>query len=155
MTSNAAANKALVKRYTDHGFKEVLSGNVDAIHEYLHDHYVRHTGTHEDRGAKDLDATKRGLANTAGAFSGARHRIDHIVAEGDFVAVHWHLQAKHTGRHRHRHADGHVEATGEDAHISGMSIYRIEDGKIAESWGYDNHLDFMITSEALKVDRSG
>jgi predicted SnoaL-like aldol condensation-catalyzing enzyme len=154
MPSITEANRALVKRYTEHGFAEVLKGNVDAVDEFFHDHYVRHTGTHESSQPGDLATIKKGLANTAGAFSGARHRIDHVIADGDLVAVHWHLEAKHTGRHRHRHADGHVEGTGADAKVSGISIYRVLDGKIAESWSYDNHLDFMINSKALAVGRA-
>jgi predicted SnoaL-like aldol condensation-catalyzing enzyme len=155
MASTTEANRALVERYTEHGFKEVLKGNVDAVHEYLHDHYVRHTGNKHDRGAKDLQSVKAGLANIAGAFSDARHRVDHIVADGDLVMVHWHLEGKHTGRHRHHHADGHVEATGENALVSGISLYRVQDGKIAESWSYDNHTDFLIGSGALEVGKKG
>src|SRR5207248_41645 len=85
MPSTSESNKELVKRYTKHGFAEVLKGNVDAVHEYLHDHYVRHTGTQHDRGATTLDSVKEGLANAASAFSDARHRVDHVVADGDFV----------------------------------------------------------------------
>jgi predicted ester cyclase len=155
MASTTEASKALVKRYTEHGFAEVLKGNVDAVHEYLHDHYVRHTGSKHDHEAKDLEAIKHGMANLAASFSGARHRVDAVIADGDTVAVRWHLEAKHTGRHRHRHADDHIEPTGEDAQVSGISIYRVQDGKIAESWAFDNHLDFLIGAKALTVSRPG
>ena len=153
MVSNTAASKAVVERYVRHGMAEVMKGNADAIHEYLHDHYIRHTGSQHDSEAKDLKGVKAGIANLTGAMSGMSHRIDHVVADGDMVAVHWHIQGKHTGRHRHRHLDEHLEPTGEDAAWSGMSLYRVEDGKIAESWTYDSHIDYLIQASALTVSR--
>jgi predicted ester cyclase len=151
--STTTENKAFIKRYAEHGIVEVMKGNPDAIHEYMHDHYVRHTGTHQEHGATNLDGFKADVKDVMDGFPDMRFEVGSLVAEGDLVAAHWTLRGKHTGRHRHRHTDGHIEGTGADAHIAGITIYRLQDGKIAESWGYDNHLDFLIGAGALTISR--
>jgi predicted ester cyclase len=48
------------------------------------------------------------------------------VAEGDRVVVEWMARATHTGAFRS------IPATGKPLSYAGMSIYGVEDGKIAE-----------------------
>jgi predicted ester cyclase len=151
MASTAEANKALIKRYAEHGIPRLMKGDREAMHEFMHEHYVLHTPPHHDDDATDRAGATEGMAQASAALAGASFKIDTMIAEGDLVVAHWHLQGKHTGRHQHRHVDGHVEGSGADASIRGLSLYRIEDGKIAEQWRYDNHLDFFISSSAIKV----
>jgi predicted ester cyclase len=54
-------------------------------------------------------------------FPDAAYRIDDMVAEDDRVVTRWTV----SGTHRH---------TRKKVELSGMSMVRIEDGKIAESW---------------------
>jgi steroid delta-isomerase-like uncharacterized protein len=55
--------------------------------------------------------------------------MDQVVAEGDLVAVRWTAGGTNTGV-------GHgLPATGKKAEISGITIFRVKDGKLAEEWG--------------------
>jgi steroid delta-isomerase-like uncharacterized protein len=57
----------------------------------------------------------------------ARH-VEDMVAEGDKLAVRWTVQ----GTHR-RELLG-IPSTGKHVRFSGISIYRLAEGKIAEQW---------------------
>ena len=151
MTTNTEQNKALVKRYSEHGIPQALQGNVDALHEYLADNFVQHTEAHHESGKQDRDGMKATMSEAVKAIPDLRFTVERLVAEGDYVVSHWTIQGTHTGRHKHRHADEHLEGTGAEADIRGMSLYRIQDGKIAEQWTYDTHLDFLIAAGAIKV----
>jgi steroid delta-isomerase-like uncharacterized protein len=56
-----------------------------------------------------------------------REALDHVAA-GDKIAVRWRV----TGTHRGTFAG--LPATGRPIDVSGITIYRLENGKIAEEW---------------------
>jgi len=61
-------------------------------------------------------------------FPGYNLLADEVIAAGDRVAVRFHT------RQRHVHDFMGVPATGLEVTITGIVIYRVEDGKIAEHW---------------------
>ena len=63
-------------------------------------------------------------------------------AEGDTVVT------RHVGRGTHEGAFMDLEATGNEFEIDGIDIFRVEDGKIAESW---ISLDMMGMMQQLGV----
>jgi steroid delta-isomerase-like uncharacterized protein len=66
------------------------------------------------------------------AFPDLHQTTDAIFAEGDKVVVRW------TGRGTHRGDLMGIPASGNSVKFSGVTIYRIADGRIAESWwAYD------------------
>jgi steroid delta-isomerase-like uncharacterized protein len=66
-------------------------------------------------------------ARLTAAFSNPRFDIHDMIAEGDKVAVRWTFHGKHTGPF------GPMAATGKDIAMSGITIYVMRDGKIAEA----------------------
>jgi predicted ester cyclase len=67
------------------------------------------------------------LAFEAG-FPGYELLIDDIIAEGDKVVVRVHSWQRHDG------AFMGFPPTGKEFSITGIIIYRVEDGRIAEHW---------------------
>lgn len=86
-----------------------------------------------------------------GSFSDLRYEVDDLVAEGDRVASRWRFVGTHDGERGPGWLQG-FEPTGKRVEISGISIARIEDGRIAEWWGQWNYLELL--SELGAVQRS-
>ncbi len=54
----------------------------------------------------------------------------HVIAEGDIAIVHWKAAATHLGEFNG------IQATGKSILYAGVTIYRINNGKITEYWAY-------------------
>ena len=150
--SSLDANKQLVRRFVEHGFMAAMAGDTNAIHEYLADHYVNHTplGTHAD--AHDREGMKHTTQNVAATMPDLQIHVRHILAEDDLVAVHYTAEARHTGHGRHRHSqDQHLAPTGQDFRSSGVGIHRVRDGKIVESWVYNDEVEALARVGALSI----
>lgn len=52
------------------------------------------------------------------------------ICEGDTVVLHWNAKGTHTGDFKGK------KPTGKSVSYSGVTIYRIQDGKIIEYWAY-------------------
>jgi predicted ester cyclase len=63
--------------------------------------------------------------------------MEDLIAEGDKVVACWRCRATHQGEYRG------IPPTGKEADFTGISVYRIEEGKIAESWGVSDQLGLM------------
>src|SRR5829696_8683823 len=63
--------------------------------------------------------------------------IEELIAERDKVVVHWRAQATHQGEYMG------IPPSGNRVNFRGISIYRIEGGQIAESWGLSDDLGLM------------
>jgi predicted ester cyclase len=68
------------------------------------------------------------------AFPNLMIVVEDMVAEGDKVAARCSVRGKHEGHFMGR------EATQSPVEITGMTIVRIDNGKIVEAW---NNFDFM------------
>lgn len=62
------------------------------------------------------------------AFPDTAVEIEHLVAEGDRLAIHRTLRGTHDGEFMG------IEPTGAKVEVDGMAIYRFEDGQILEEW---------------------
>ncbi len=55
-------------------------------------------------------------------------KVAHMVAEGDWVAVHWQASAtRHRQLEKHRQLKG-IEPSGEEQTTSGVTLFRLENG---------------------------
>ena len=147
--STVEANKHLVKRFVEHGYPSAVQGHPDVLHDYVHDDFVNHTGHKHDHEHDGLEGLKAETQQFAKAMVGTdlRTRVDMMIAEGDQVWVHWHAEGKHTGRGKHHHL-GHIEATHDDLAVSGILLYKLRDGKIAEGWRYSNVTEVLLAKRA-------
>ena len=119
-----AANKELVRRLLAASDR----GDLDAIMEFYAADYVEHSPSGVREGAAGREALRHVLAAMLHAFPDTRHTIHDLIAEGDTVVARLSATATHTGA-----LFGHPP-TGKAVALSGITIYRIADGRITERW---------------------
>ena len=116
--------------------KQVVRAFVDAINrqdwkrfeELVAPNFVRHSSTYGQPGIRSRDQLREFMAAEAGTFPDAHETIHFLVAEGDMVAV-------HSGFRGTQHGPlGSFPASGKPLSADFISIYRVEDGRIAEAW---------------------
>jgi steroid delta-isomerase-like uncharacterized protein len=122
------ANCQLVRRFIDEVFN---AGNFDAVDEMLSPDYAHHDPTTQEFGS-GMEGFKRLIGYYRDAFPDLEIALDDQFAAGDRVVDRW------TGRGTHRGELMGIQATGRPVSASGISIHRLEDGRIAETWNnYD------------------
>ncbi len=117
-------NKEIVRRINEEVWNK---GNLELMDELYSADVVRHflPDGSETRG---LDKLRNRMRNHFKAFPDWREKIELIVAEGEFVSIHF----TSTGTNKGSFLSN--APTGKQIHTNDMSIYRIVDGKIAEQW---------------------
>jgi predicted ester cyclase len=114
-------NKALVRRAQ--GVLWNHTGDLDAVAELFA----------PDR----VEDAKQEAAIVRRGFPDLESTIEDLIAERDKVVAHWRAQATHRGEYMG------IPPTGKRVNFTGISIYRMEGGKIAESWGVSDLLGMM------------
>jgi steroid delta-isomerase-like uncharacterized protein len=77
------------------------------------------------------------------AFPDIAATLHEVVAQDDQVAVRYTLEGTHQGLF------AGVPATGKRVTLSGIAIFRLADGRIAEGWGCADFLGFLQQLGAL------
>ena len=114
-------NKALVRREQEELWN--ATGNLDAAQElFVADH---------------VEAARQEAADFREGFPDVVSTIEDLIAEGDKVVARWRARATHQGEYRG------IPPTGKEVEFTGISVYRIEAGKIAESWNEEDELGLM------------
>jgi len=123
-------NKALAKR----AFEELLSGGRFELAEQLYaKDFVNH-GIHRDISLQEDQTALKGWHE---AFPDLSIVPAKLIADGDLVAVYWIARGTNTG------TGNGLPATGKKAEQSGITIWRIVDGKIKEEWSAFDQLSLM------------
>lgn len=123
MSAEEEKNKALVRRF----FEEVWGkGNVAAVDEVMAPNYVEYPIP------SGLPPGPEGVKQTLAAYRRAcpdlKATLDDIFAEGDRVAYRWSARGTHLGEWLG------IPPTRQHFTMSGISIYRIAEGKAVEGW---------------------
>jgi predicted ester cyclase len=84
-----------------------------------------------------VEDAKQEAASVRRGFPDLESTIEDLIAERDKVVAHWRAQATHQGEYMG------IPPTGNRVNFTGISIYRIERGQIAESWGVSDLLGMM------------
>jgi len=155
MAASTQDAKAVVKAYWDHGIKRAIKGEPGALNEYLAPNFVVHTGALNRHGKGEADSHHDMISETVKAIPDLGYKVHRLIAEGDTVVAQWRLYGKHSGHHKHKHHDEHIAPTHDDLEVDGITIYRVENGKIAESWSHDNHIDALVAAGAMQVTPKG
>lgn len=121
---SAEENKAVSRRWFEEVFGE---GKLELADELMAADVTIHepaTPALPDgiEGARQLVSTYRS------AFPDLHFTVEDVLAEGDKVVVRW------TGRGTHNGDLPGIPATGRNSTVTGISIDRFENGKVAESW---------------------
>jgi steroid delta-isomerase-like uncharacterized protein len=122
---SVAENKALVQRRYD----EIENRhNIEAADELMAVDYVHHDPVLPP----EMQHSRKGFKQLAmlmlSAVPDLQTTVHELIAEGDKVAA----RLSHTGTHKGELLG--VAPTGRRVELSGLSIHRIADGKLAEGW---------------------
>jgi steroid delta-isomerase-like uncharacterized protein len=122
-------NIALMKQF----YEAWNSGDIEAINKIASPDYVWHQTSGQN---VSLEQMIELLKSQMVAFPDRNFSVEDILAKGDKIAL------RYTNKGTH---EGDVEgfpATGNKFEITGIEIYRVENGKIVESWEANDSLGF-------------
>ena len=123
-------NKALAKR----AFEEILSKGHFELADQL---YARDFVNHGVRRDATLAEDQAALKGWHQAFSDVVIESKKLIAEDDLVAIYWIARGTNTG------TGNGLPATGKKMELSGITIWRIVEGKIKEEWSAFDQLSMM------------
>ena len=139
------ANKALVR----HWFGEMVDGRTEratllaALEETFAPEFIDHDGPDPRNGRAAL---QRALPALLAACPDAHFTIEHLIGEGDVVAVRLRGEARHSGE-----ALG-IAPTGKRINWAENELFRFENGRIVESWG-EGTLDAALAEIGLAMKK--
>ena len=119
-------NTGIVLRFLDELY---VKGNMDAAYEIVSDDHVLHVPAGKTH-RTGREGTQRRAAMFRDAFPDLEFTFNETTAQGDLVALQWTFSGTHNGPFLG------AAPTGKRVAIEGLSMSRIKDGKIVESWGY-------------------
>ena len=133
------ANKALVRRWID----AYNTHNLDAFDEFIAPDYVDHTNN------VDREGLRRLFIMGFTGFPDWHETIEDIIVEGDRV---W-IRLSYTGTHAGEFMG--VTPTGKTVTMTGVDIYRIENGKLAEYWHVSDQMNFNMQLDLIEFTEQG
>ena len=120
-------NKALALR----SWEIVNRRDLDAVQEFYAPDLVWHEPDQDIHGSEEA---KRFLATYFRAFPDLTHAVEDVIAEGEKDVTRYTLSGTHRGE-----TEEFGPPTGKRIELEGITIHRIEDGRIVEEWErYDN-----------------
>jgi len=123
--AQSASEREKNKTATRTFFEEVLSkGKLEKYSESHAADFVAHSAERDYTLAEDLAMAREERA----ALPDMQFAINHMVAEGDLVVVHWTVWGTNT------QPGMGLPATGKPVKTSGMTLFRFRAGKISDEW---------------------
>jgi steroid delta-isomerase-like uncharacterized protein len=119
---SADTNKEIVRRLG----VEPWEGNLGVIDELVAPNYVGHDPAMPDQ--QGPEGIKEFITGYLAAFPDGRITIDDQFASGDLVATRWMGRGTQTGELMG------IPPTGKQVTITGITISRVEKGKVVEEW---------------------
>jgi len=117
-------NKTVIRR----SFEELWNkGNLSVADELFAPNYTHHDPATPDVGRGPESEKKRATLYRT-AFPDLKLTIEDIIAEGETVMARWSCRGTHKGDLRG------IAPTGKQFTISGVSVARLANGKMAEGW---------------------
>jgi steroid delta-isomerase-like uncharacterized protein len=117
-------NKAIVRRLVEELWNK---GNLSVADELFAPNYEHHDASTLDFGRGPESEKKRATLYRT-AFPDVRLMIEDIIAEGEIVMTRWSCRGTHKGD-----LSG-IAPTGKQITITGVTIARLANGKLAEGW---------------------
>jgi steroid delta-isomerase-like uncharacterized protein len=133
VTDALEANKALVRRLYDEGFNQ---GNLELVDELVAPDVVTHDPIILDA-PTGPDSIRGGIEMIRKAFPDFHVEVLDQLAEGDRVASLLLMSGTNTGDYR-RGGATHKKGT-----MRAFFLWRIADGRLAESWGMADRFQFL------------
>lgn len=120
----SAETKAVARRFLEEVFN---GGKLELVDELIDPGFVNHDAAQPEPQV-GIEAAKANVAGYREAFPDLYLAIEAQVAEGELVTTRW------TGRGTHGGELLGIAPTGKQATVTGITIDRIVDGRIVESW---------------------
>ena len=118
-------NKALTRR----SWEIVAKGSLESIEDALKEVYADTIVMHEpDEDVRGIEGLTQFVSMIRSALPNLRVTVEDDVAEGEKVVSRWRAQGTHQGELMG------IAPTGNEVAITGLTIHRIEEGKIVEEW---------------------
>lgn len=133
MSTTEARIKELVRQFNEEVWD---NGNLDVIEEYVAAKYVGHNPTAPEP-TKGPDGAREFVRAARAAFPALDVTTEDLIAEGNRVC----RRTRFTGTHEGEFMG--IAPTGNTVDVPGVLIYRIEDGRIVESWGQNDLMGMM------------
>lgn len=127
------ANKEVVRRHYEDG---VNNGDIAVATECFAPEYVNHIPGQSEP-VRGIPAWVEFFRALRAAFPDMTTTLEHLVGEGDMVAV------RHVWRGTHQGPYEGIAPTGTPVTFTGADIYRIFDGKIVEEWSEFDELGIL------------
>jgi predicted ester cyclase len=117
-----SSNTEIVRRALEEPWR-----NLDVLDELLSSDYTGYDPALPEP-VRGIQAAKDNIGMYRAAFEGAQITAREIIGEGELVASRWEASGRHTGEILG------VAPTGRDVVVSGLTMSRLEGGKIIEEW---------------------
>jgi predicted ester cyclase len=118
-------NKDVVRRF----FAEVINApNPDQADGFVTANYIEHQRLPGAEGRQGIEIAKAFLAMMRVAFPDYRFALEDLIAEGDKVVARLTVSGTHLGEMMG------LAPTRQQIQISGIEVFRLEAGKLAEHW---------------------
>jgi predicted ester cyclase len=114
-------NKRVIRRLFDEAFNQ---GDLETVDEL----WI----------PSQLEEGKRSIVALRSAFPDYHRTIEVQVADGDLVVTRWTARGTHRGPYRSRILDMTVAPTGARFETPGISMHRVEAGRVVEAWVMGN-----------------
>ena len=125
-------NKALARRY----FEEVFNQwNLDSVEELLSSDYVQHDPVRPE--PMDREHLKQTYPLFRSALRDLHFAVEDLIGDGDKVVARYTFRGTHQGDFQGAAPSGNP-VTG-----TGIGIFRLDNGRIAEVWAQWDRLGFM------------
>lgn len=124
-------NKIIVRKFFEEGPSK---GNLNIANELLSPDFALHVPLPAPPGIEGINEV---ITTCRAAFEHLNVTIEDMIAEGNKVAVRFTAHGVHKGDFMG------LQATGKPITMTGIEVFRIKDGKIAELWGEANLLGLM------------
>jgi steroid delta-isomerase-like uncharacterized protein len=134
-----AENKEIVRRFIDEIF---LKGNYDYLDEACSSDFVCHDSL---EGVQDKEDYKRQFRKMSRAFPDLKGEFYEVFGEGNLFAARWRMQGEHKGDFQG------LKASGKRFNVEGISMFKLENGKIAEEWDHYDALGWLQQLGAIEV----
>ena len=131
MVMSIEENKSIVRRFFEVGPSR---GDLHAANELLAPGFVLHVPLPCSPGIQGIDEV---VSACRAAFENLNVTVEDMVAEEDRVA------ARFTARGMHKGPFMGLPPTGKPIVMTGIEIFRLENGRIAELWGEANLMGLM------------
>jgi steroid delta-isomerase-like uncharacterized protein len=126
--------QANIKKYTNVWDEIINHGKLDMFNDT---NFTKDVIMHANPDVIGIDNARAMYANYVNGFSNIKFTIVDVFGQDDKLVKHWDFKGRHTGTFFG------IPATGKDVEVEGVTLVRMQDGKIAEEQDFFDNLSFM------------